>query len=44
VIAGILTERGEATGRSFDALFAMREAEAIVNALRIAGYEIERQS
>jgi hypothetical protein len=41
VIAGALAEHGEARG--FDALFAMREAEAIVKALRIAGYEIKRQ-
>jgi hypothetical protein len=29
-------------GRGFDALFAMRQAEAIVKALKIAGYEIRR--
>jgi hypothetical protein len=44
VIASALVERGEARGQSFDALFAMRQAEAIVKALEIAGYEIKRQS
>jgi hypothetical protein len=40
VIANALVENGEASGRSFDALFAMRQAEAIVGALEFAGYEI----
>jgi hypothetical protein len=31
-------------GRGFDALFAMRQAEMIVRALKVAGYEIKRQS
>ena len=44
VIASALVEHGEARGQSFDALFAMRQAEAIVKALEIAGYEIKRQS
>jgi ATP-dependent DNA ligase len=40
VIANALVENGEASGRGFDALFAMRQAEAIVRALEFAGYEI----
>jgi hypothetical protein len=42
VIAGALVEHGDPSGRGFDALFAMRQAEAIVKALKIAGYEIKR--
>jgi hypothetical protein len=34
----------EASERGFDALFAMRQAEAIVKALKIGGYEIKRVS
>ena len=34
----------EAGGRGFDALFAMRQAEAIVKALKIGGHEIKRVS
>jgi hypothetical protein len=30
--------------RGFDALLAMRQAEAIVKALKIGGYEIKRVS
>jgi hypothetical protein len=41
VILGAHSEAGE---RSFDALFAMRQAEAIVKALKIGGYEIKRVS
>jgi hypothetical protein len=41
VIVNVLTELG-VDGRGFDALFAMRQAEAIVKALKIAGYEIRR--
>jgi hypothetical protein len=43
VIAGALVEFGNGSGRTFDALFAMRQAEAIVKALELAGYEIKRQ-
>jgi hypothetical protein len=44
VIAEAIIEHGENTGgRGFDALFAMREAEAIVKALDVAGYEIVRR-
>jgi hypothetical protein len=32
----------EAGERGFDALLAMRQAEAIVKALKIGGYEIKR--
>jgi hypothetical protein len=40
VIASVLAEHGEIGGRAFDALAAMRQAEAIVRALDLAGYEI----
>jgi hypothetical protein len=42
VIANVLVGHGEASGRSLDALYVMRQAEAIVKALKIAGYEIKR--
>jgi hypothetical protein len=42
VIANALVENGEISGRAFDALAAMRQAEAIVRALAVAGYEIKR--
>jgi hypothetical protein len=41
-IANALMGHGEASGRSFDALYVMRQAEAIVKALKIAAYEIKR--
>jgi hypothetical protein len=44
VIANALVENGEEAGRAFDALFAMRQAEAVVRALEFAGYEINRRS
>jgi hypothetical protein len=44
VIATVLAEQGEGSGRGLDALFAMRQAEAIVKALGAAGYEIRRRS
>jgi hypothetical protein len=40
VIAGALAEQVGDKGRTFDALFAMRQAEAVVRALELAGYEI----
>jgi hypothetical protein len=43
VIASVLAEQGEIGGRAFDALSAMRQAEAIVRALDLAGYEIRRR-
>jgi hypothetical protein len=43
VIAAVLAELGEGSGRGLDALFAMRQAEAIVKALEHAGYEIRRR-
>jgi hypothetical protein len=43
VIAGALVENGESSGRGFDALFAMRQAEAVVRALELSGYEIRRR-
>jgi hypothetical protein len=42
VIASVLAEQVEIGGRAFDALSAMRQAEAIVRALAVAGYEIKR--
>jgi hypothetical protein len=42
VILGALKGHSEAGECSFDALFAMRQAEAIVKALKIGGYEIKR--
>jgi hypothetical protein len=42
VIAEAIIVHGETNGRGFDALFAMRQADAIVKALGIAGYEIKR--
>jgi hypothetical protein len=44
VIVSALTEHSEASERGVDALFAMRQAEAIVRALKIGGYEIKRVS
>jgi hypothetical protein len=44
VIVNALMGHSEADGRGFDALFAMRQAEAIVKALKIGGYEIKRVS
>ena len=44
VIASLLAEQGEIGGRAFDALSAMRQAEAIVRALDLAGYEIRRRT
>ena len=43
VIANALVEGSEVSGRGFDALFAMRQAEAVVRALEFAGCEIRRQ-
>jgi hypothetical protein len=43
-IVSALTEHSEASERGVDALFAMRQAEAIVRALKIGGYEIKRVS
>jgi hypothetical protein len=43
VIANALVEHSESGGRGLDALFAMRQAEAIVKALEHAGYEIRRR-
>jgi hypothetical protein len=43
VIVGALVEHTNESGRSVDALLAMRQAEAIVKALELAGYEIKRR-
>ena len=44
LIAEAIIDHGETAGvRGFDALFAMREAEAIVHALDVAGYQIVRR-
>jgi hypothetical protein len=44
VIAIALMEHDETNGRGADALFAMRQAEAVVKALAHAGYQITRRS
>jgi hypothetical protein len=44
VIVGALMGHSEADERAFDALSAMRQAETIVKALKIGGYEIKRVS
>jgi hypothetical protein len=44
VIAAALAQHNEAIGRGADALFAMRQAEVVVKALQLAGYEIRRRS
>jgi hypothetical protein len=44
VIASALAEHAESSGRGFDALLAMRQAETIVKALEHAGYEIRRRT
>jgi hypothetical protein len=41
VIASALAEQVNDSGRTFDALFAIRQAEAVVRALELAGYEIK---
>jgi hypothetical protein len=41
VIANALAEHASESGRSVDALFAIRQVEAIVKALELAGYEIK---
>jgi hypothetical protein len=43
VIASALVEHASESGRSIDALFAIKQAEAIVKALEVAGYEIKRR-
>ena len=43
-IAPILAEHAAESGRSVDALFAIRQAEAIVRALELAGYEIKSRT
>jgi hypothetical protein len=43
VIAAARAELGEVNGRALDALFAMRQAEAVTKALEQAGYEIRRR-
>ena len=44
VIASAVVGHVEESGRGIDALFAMRQAEAIVKALELAGYEIKRRT
>ena len=41
VIARAFADHVSESGRSVDALVAMRQAEAIVRALEVAGYEIK---
>jgi hypothetical protein len=44
VIAEALIEHDEDTGRPMDALFAMRQAEAVVKALAHAGFHRARDA
>jgi hypothetical protein len=44
VIAGAIVENVGESGRGVDALVAIKQAEAIVRALELAGYEIKRRS
>jgi hypothetical protein len=44
VIASALADHVSESGQSVDALVAMRQAEAIVKALELAGYEIKRRA
>jgi hypothetical protein len=44
VIASALAEHVSESGQSVDALVAIRQAEAIVKALELAGYEIKRRT
>jgi hypothetical protein len=41
VIASALADHVSKSGQNVDALVAMRQAEAIVRALEVAGYEIK---
>ena len=41
VIANALAEQVGETGRNFDAPLAIRQADAVVKALELAGYEIK---
>jgi hypothetical protein len=41
VIAGAIADYISESGQTVDALVAMRQAEAIVKALELAGYEIK---
>jgi hypothetical protein len=44
VIAGALADYVNESGQSDDALVAIRQAEWIVKALEVAGYEIKRRT
>jgi hypothetical protein len=44
VIAGVIVDSVGESGRGVDALLAMRQAEAIVRALELNGYEIRRRT
>ena len=43
MIADALARDKEASGRGADAIVAMHQAEAVVKALELAGYEIKRR-
>jgi hypothetical protein len=43
-VIATLAEHVSESGRSVNALIAMRQAEAIVKALELAGYEIKRRT
>jgi hypothetical protein len=44
VIAGAIVDNVGDSGRGIDALLAIRQAEAIVRALELNGYEIKRRN
>jgi hypothetical protein len=44
VIAGAIVDNVGESGRGIDALLAIRQAEAIVRALELVGYEITRRT
>jgi hypothetical protein len=44
LIASAIAEHVSESGQSADALVAIRQAEAIVKALAVAGYEIKRRN
>jgi hypothetical protein len=44
VIAGAIVDNVGESGRGIDALLAIRQAEAIVRALELNGYEIKRRN
>jgi hypothetical protein len=43
VIAAVLAQHSEGSGRGLDALIAMQQSEAVVRALELAGYEVRKK-